>query len=139
MNIRLLAALFVSLFVVACAQEGESTADVAAPTGPLVGDPDKGKRFYILCQACHTINSGGMNKIGPNLHGIIGAPAAQVEGFVYSEALTNAGITWDDEALDQWITRPAEMVPGTTMVFLGVNDPQQRADLIAYLETAAAE
>lgn len=154
MNNRLLVALFLSLFISACAQDSDAPAEAAAAAeaavakaeemaavaaGELTGDPTKGKRFYIFCQACHTLNAGGMNKVGPNLHGIVGAPAAQVEGFVYSEALSNSGITWDEEMLDKWITRPAEAVPGTTMVFAGISDPQQRADLIAYLKSASAE
>ena len=61
-----------------------------------------------------------------------------MEGFVYSEALTNAGLVWDEATLDAWIARPTEVVPGTTMVFAGITDPQQRADLVAYLKQLAA-
>lgn len=130
----------------ACAQEGAETGaaatatDAAAPVAAadLTGDPEQGKRYYIFCQACHTLNEGGMNKVGPNLHGVAGNAAAQAGGFVYSDALTNAGLVWDDATLDAWIARPAELVPGTTMVFAGISDPQQRADLIAYLKQATA-
>ncbi|MBT8422189.1 MAG: cytochrome c family protein [Gammaproteobacteria bacterium] len=116
------------------AADQAAPADVAALVA--AADPEQGKRFYIFCQACHTLNEGGMNKVGPNLHGIVGADAAQVEGFVYSEALTDAGIKWDVATLDAWIKRPAGLVPGTTMVFAGINDPEQRAALIAYLQQA---
>ena len=163
---RIISVVFMTLFVVACAQEapapaadaaneaaaagesaaaavaeaGDAAADaVAAATEMPVGDAERGKRFYIFCQACHTINAGGMNKVGPNLHGVIDRAAGAAEGFVYSEALANSGITWDAAALDEWIARPAEMVPGTTMVFAGINDPQQRADLIAFMAKVAAE
>jgi len=102
-------------------------------------DAEKGKRFYIFCQACHSINAGGMNKVGPNLHGIVGRAAAEGEGFIYSEALQNSGLTWDAATLDEWIRRPAELVPGTTMVFAGIPDAQQRADLIAYITQASGQ
>ena len=139
----------------ACAQDNApataapgTAADSAAPAAgsaapvsaaDLTGDPEQGKRYYIYCQACHTLNEGGMNKVGPNLYGIYGAEAAQVEGFVYSDALTGSGLVWDEATLDAWIARPAELVPGTTMVFAGITDPQQRADLVAYLRQLAAK
>ena len=75
-----------------------------------------------------------MNKLGPNLYGFLDRPAAQADGFIYSEAMTNWGITWDDKILDDWIRAPAATLPGTTMVFAGVSNQQQRADLIAYLK-----
>ncbi len=152
-----------ALSVAACAQEapapaaaatdtaaaaaGQASAAVAAAAATATqvaaqlpaGDAERGKRFYIFCQACHTINAGGMNKVGPNLHGIVGSAAGQNAGFVYSEALAGSGLTWDAATLSQWIERPAELVPGTTMLFAGIADPQQRADLIAYLAQAGAE
>ena len=116
-------------------------ADAAVDIDALVAaaDPEEGKRFYIFCQACHSLNEGGMNKVGPNLYGVAGSPAAQVEGFVYSDALTNAGLTWDAATLDAWIERPAELVPGTTMVFAGIPDQEQRAALIAFLLQAGGQ
>lgn len=116
------------------------TVDAAAMDARLAAaDPAKGKRIYIFCQACHTIDEAGEAKLGPNLYGIVGQKAAQAEDFVYSDALTNAGITWDAATLDAWIRRPAELVPGTTMIFAGINDEEQRADLIAYLRSAGPE
>ncbi len=152
MLIRLVAVIFSTVLLVACAQEGEppSLADDANETAQggiaavaeadvTEGDIQKGKRVYIFCQSCHTLNEGGMHKVGPNLYGMMGQKAAQADGFIYSDALANSGITWDEATLDKWITRPTELVPGTTMVFAGVTDPQQRADLIAYLVQASAE
>lgn len=122
----------------------QATAAAGAAAGDIdalvaAADPDEGKRFYIFCQACHTLNAGGMNKVGPNLHGIVGKAAASVEGFVYSDALTAAELTWDAATLDAWIARPAGLVPGTTMVFAGMPDPAQRAALIAYLQQVGGE
>ena len=127
----------------ACAQDsGNAGGDDAGPvdlaTALARADADKGKSQFIYCQACHSLNEGGMNKVGPNLYGFYGRAAAQAEGFVYSDALTAAGISWDDAALDKWIEAPAVMVPGTTMVFAGIRDQQQRADLIAYLRQITA-
>jgi cytochrome c len=103
-------------------------------------DTKMGQRQYIFCQACHTVEAGGMNKVGPNLHGIIGSPAGKAEGFVYSAALAESGLTWDLATLDRWIESPNSVAPGTTMVFAGVADAGQRADLIAYLvEATSAE
>lgn len=112
--------------------EGQET--VVAQAAPIIGDAAAGKRLYIYCQACHTLQSGGMHKVGPNLHGFMDSPAAQAEGFVFSTALTEADLDWNDTALDQWVTSPNSLVPGTTMVFAGIRDAKQRADLIAYLK-----
>jgi cytochrome c len=116
---------------------GGQPAAAATPAGP--GDADAGKRLYIYCQACHSINAGGMNKVGPNLHGVIGNAAGQVEGFAYSQTLLDAGLTWDDATLNAWIESPSTLLPGTTMVFAGIRDAQQRADLIAYLKQVSAD
>ena len=125
----------------AAAGSADAAQDIAAAAAPAeltAGDPEAGKRIYIYCQSCHSINAGGSNKVGPNLHGILGSPAAQVDGFVYSEPLQSSGIVWTAEALDQWVTAPSKMVPGTTMLFAGITVPQQRADLIAYLQQMSA-
>ena len=129
----------------ACAQDEGSATDaavqsmnaVAEVVEPGSGDAAAGKRLYIYCQACHTISAGGMNKVGPNLAGFMGKQSGRAEGFVFSAALSEAGITWDEATLDQWITSPSQLVPNTTMVFAGVNDAKQRADLIAYLREAS--
>jgi cytochrome c len=114
---------------------GQGNADVAPDMSALLANADagQGKRQFIFCQACHTTNMGGAIKVGPNLSGIVGRAAGQAEGFVYSAALTDAGLTWDAAALDKWIENPAAMVPGTTMVFAGIRDAEQRANLVAYL------
>ncbi len=117
---------------VAAAEETAATAG-----GAIVGDAEAGKRIYIYCQSCHTINEGGPNKVGPNLYGVAGNAAALKDGFSYSEPLSTAGIIWDADNLDAWIQSPSSLVPGTTMLFAGIKDPQQRADLVAYMQQAA--
>jgi cytochrome c len=122
---------------------GQGNADVGQDMSALLANADagQGKRQFIFCQACHTTNKGGANKVGPNLSGVVGRAAGQAKGFVYSAAFADAGLTWDAAALDKWIENPAAMVPGTTMVFAGIRDAEQRANLVAYLieATGAAE
>jgi cytochrome c len=117
------------------ADSARDAADVAARMASA--DPALGKRQYIYCQACHTAHVGGPNKVGPNLGGVLNRPAAQAGGYVYSAALMDSGIVWNAATLDRWLTSPAKLVPGTTMVFAGINDPQQRANLIAYLQQSS--
>jgi len=98
----------------------------------------KGQAQNPGSQACPSHGAGCQDKVGPNLHGVFGRPAGQAEGYLYSTVLRESGITWDAATMDQWLASPATMVPGTVMVFAGINDPVQRANLIAYLQQATA-
>jgi cytochrome c len=101
---------------------------------PAAADEARGKRLFLQCQACHSLGAGAAHKIGPNLHGVIGAKAATRAGYSYSPALTKANLVWDDPTLDRWLARPGAMVPGNKMVFGGVAKAEDRAQLIAYLK-----
>ena len=101
------------------------------------GDPEAGKRVFTQCSACHTINQGGPNRVGPNLHGVIGRKAASVEGFRYSGPMkqkAEEGLTWTEEQLRPYLKNPREVVSGTTMAFPGLRQEQQISDVIAYLK-----
>ncbi len=97
------------------------------------GDPVKGEQIYHRCQGCHSIDR---NRIGPMHKGLFGRPAGSVPGFAYTDAMKNSGIVWSEQTLDQFLQGPRKMVPGTKMTYAGVADPQDRADLIAYLKQA---
>lgn len=103
------------------------------------GDPEQGKEIFKQCGACHTIEAGGPNNVGPNLHGVLGKHAAtnHQADFDYSAALKASGLTWDDATLDKWIRNPAELVPGTKMEFVGLSSKQKREAVLAYLKQAA--
>jgi cytochrome c len=109
-------------------------AIVAAGAAHADGDAAKGKVLFSKCAICHSVQPGE-NKIGPSLAGIVGRPAASAPGFAYSEAMKKYGVTWDAATLDAYLVNPRQAVPGTKMIFVGLKDPADRANLIAYLET----
>lgn len=123
--------------------ETESETAAAAEQEPDLAtllaeaNPDRGRRLYIQCRACHTLVAGGNQLLGPNLLDFIGRPAGAVPDYEYSEALMAAEITWTPEVLDDWIRSPSEVIPGNKMIFAGIRKARDRADLIAYLQQAA--
>jgi len=98
-------------------------------------NPTKGADIFKKCAACHTDSAGGPNGIGPNLYGVVGRPHAVEAGFTYSDALKSKPGKWDFDALSEWLKSPKAYAPGTKMSFAGLSKPQDRADVIAYLNT----
>lgn len=98
------------------------------------GDPALGKTAFNKCAACHSIKEGE-NKIGPSLHGVVGRPSHSIEGFNYSEAMKAYNVTWDSATLDHYLADPRGVVNGTKMIFVGLKKDDERANVIAYLET----
>lgn len=96
---------------------------------------ENGAGIFKKCGACHTGESGGANKLGPNLWGVVGRKIASKEGFGYSEAIKGKGGEWTYENLAAFIHNPKAFAPGTKMIFAGVPDSAQLADLLAYLRT----
>ncbi len=118
------------------AQGGAPAAAAAEPiaTRLAVADPAKGEGITKQCLSCHSFEKGGPNKVGPNLHGIVGKQHAQTQGFGYSEALkAKSGEPWSFEALDKFLENPQAAVPKTAMNYPGLKKPDARANLIAWL------
>ncbi len=99
-------------------------------------DPVLGKRQFAPCTACHTVEAGGPDKIGPNLHGVFGRTAGTKPGYAYSAAMKKAGFAWDEQKITAYITKPQAVVPGNKMSFLGVAKDDVRDNIVAYLKDA---
>ena len=116
------------------------TAAMTAATGAAQaqsGDVAKGERaFNLQCKACHTLERGGANKIGPNLYGLMGRRSGTMKGYGYSEVMRRFGIEWTDKTLAEYLRDPRTSMPGTKMVFAGIRRQDQLDDVIAYLKEA---
>lgn len=91
--------------------------------------------FRRLCAACHIVTAEGRRGVGPTVFGVVGRKAGSVEGFRYSNAKRDANLVWTPETLDPYLTNPREFMPGTTMAFAGIRSAEERANVIAYLQT----
>ena len=112
-------------------------AAIAAPSAPS-GNAVHGQQLFARCAACHTVGQTG-GKIGPSLNGVVGRKAASVVGYNYSPAMKNSGLTWDPTTLTRFLRAPMKVVPGTKMFFPGLPNPQDQADLTAYLKQYRAD
>lgn len=114
------------------ADEPEEEVDFA--TLLASADAGKGEKVFSKCRACHKVEPGA-NGTGPTLYGIVGRPVDSVDGFAYSGALEEVADVWTPEHLDGFLANPKGYAPGTKMSFAGLKKPEDRANLIAYLET----
>lgn len=108
-------------------------AGVTFPVAGLTGDAAAGERAFGQCRTCHSVEAG-VNRVGPSLHAVVGRPAGQAPDYKYTIAMTQSGKVWDEATLFVFLEHPREIVPGTKMSLAGVSNPQQRADIIAYLK-----
>ncbi len=113
-----------------------ASAATSAATSATRGDAARGEQIWSRCQACHALQ---YDRTGPRHCGLFGRKAGSVPGFDYSPAMKRSGIVWNAATLDRFIADPLGTVPGTTMGYAGVADPQERADLIAFLREAKCD
>ena len=118
------------------AVEGES-AEAEKPVAFYLATADaaKGEAVFKKCAACHNVDPGGANALGPALFGTMGKPLAGHPGFPYSDALKGVGGTWDWDKMSAWLANPKKFAPGTKMTFAGLSNPQDRADLMLFLNS----
>lgn len=126
-------------YVVEGVEEEGDAGGAAAAEQPIAfylasADPAKGADVFKKCGACHNADNGGPNALGPNLWGVLGEQIGQgAHGFAFSDALKSKGGTWDWDNLNQWLKSPKAFAPGTKMTFAGLSKPEDRANVIAYL------
>ena len=109
-------------------------ASIVAASAQEAGDPAKGERVFKKCGICHQVGEGAKNKVGPPLNDIDGRHSGTYDGFNYSPANKNSGITWNHEAFDKYIRAPMQVMPGTRMAFVGIKNDKDIGDLWAYLK-----
>ncbi|KAA5596759.1 c-type cytochrome [Blastochloris sulfoviridis] len=111
----------------------------AGVTSAQAQDAAKGEQIFKQCLVCHSIGPGAKNKVGPVLNGLFGRKSGTIEGFNYSEANKNSGITWNEDVFRVYIKDPKAKIPGTKMIFAGVKNDQQISDLIAFIKQFKAD
>jgi len=152
---RLLAIAVMGLVIAGCGDRKEGAGDAPAvplPTAATLGDQvvltaqeylaaepyasadrSRGERQAQFCRACHSLEQGGPNMIGPALYGFFGREVGTHSGFEYSAVMRNADFVWTPAAVQAWLAQPGRFLPGNRMTFAGVPDEQDRNDLVAYL------
>lgn len=109
------------------------TPEIVAAYAALTGDAGNGRRVFTKCMSCHVV-AEGQNRSGPSLYKVVGRTAGTVDKFRYSPANADSGIVWTEETLFAYLEAPQEFIPGTYMAFPGLKSPQDRADVIAYIQ-----
>ncbi len=107
---------------------------VSGSVGALAQDLEAGENSFKKCLPCHSVGPDAKNKVGPVLNGLDGRKSGTIEGYSYTEANKNSGITWNEATFKEYITDPRAKIPGTKMVFAGIKNENERANLWAYLK-----
>lgn len=131
-----------NVYIVEGVEETASAGGAEGPKGPeplgpyfAKADIERGKVVAKKCVQCHTFNKGEANKIGPNLYNIVGSKVADVAGYAFSKAMESIGGEWSADRLNEYLFKPQAYVKGTKMSFAGITNSQERADVIAYLNS----
>lgn len=111
-----------------------AVALMAGVADARAGDAAEGEKAFAQCKACHSLEAGKKG-VGPSLAGVVGRKAGSVEGFAYSEAMKNSGLTWDDATIAEYVKDPKGKIPGNKMAFAGIKDDKKIDDLVAFLKT----
>ncbi len=117
---------------------GMLTALAAAPA-MAAGNAEAGEKVFNKCKTCHRIGEGAKNMVGPELNGLDGRKSGSAEGYSYTDANKNSGITWNEASFKEYITDPKKKIPGTKMIYAGLSSEQERDDLWAYLSQFKAD
>lgn len=107
------------------------------PASAMAADAEAGQAIFARCKICHNVQAGAPNTVGPNLHGVFGRKAGSVPNFLYSAAMKDSGIVWDDETLRKYLQNPKDFIAGNKMAFPGIKDENDLSNLLAYLHQAA--
>ena len=160
-HIRFLAVVALMALVAGCGNKtegpGSASGEAPLPTAATLGElallsaedylaaepyaaasQSRGEKQAQICRACHSLEKGGPNMIGPALFGFFGNEVGTRSGFEYSAVMRNASFTWTPEALNAWLAQPGRFLPGNRMTFAGVFKQSDRDDLIAYLLTVTS-
>jgi cytochrome c len=118
-------------------QEGEGGAEAEKPIAFYLATADAaaGEQVFKKCTACHNADQGGANALGPGLYGVMGNPVASHPGFAFTDALKGKGGSWDWDTMSAWLASPKKFAPGTKMTFAGLSNPQDRANVMAFLNS----
>jgi cytochrome c len=100
----------------------------------MAQDAAAGEKIFAQCRACHQVGPTARNLVGPKLNGLFGRKSGTIEGYNYSDANKNSGITWDEAVFAEYIKNPRGKIPGTKMIYAGLKDEQRIKDLTAYLK-----
>jgi cytochrome c len=153
-----------ALGLAACGQSGSGAAtgaapvqSAAAPAAPAeltdaqkkalvaqlpaafqAADLANGEAKFAVCRSCHSVTQGGDDMTGPNLWGIFGRKAGSKASFTYSDDMKNAGWIWDADRIEKWITNPRAVLANTKMTYIGMENPTDRRDVVAFLKTVTS-
>ncbi|MCQ8185681.1 c-type cytochrome [Parvularcula maris] len=131
-----LASLAAGLFLLAaCAEDAPPTPLTDEERLTLPPDLEMGQRLFRQCGVCHDAEAGLPHRVGPNLHGVVGAEAGRHADFAYSRALQRSELVWNEETLSAYLEDPRAVIPGGRMAYGGMPSEADRRDLIAYLKT----